>query len=72
LSNTLSSDSAIDGAFFFQPDLQVPEEKMCQHARYYMVMTSGIFAHFVMIHAQFGFGLLETLLYRPAQATDPQ
>ena len=35
-------------------------------------MPTGILAHFIVIHAQFGFGLLETLLNRPAQTTEPQ
>ena len=33
LSRILSCDRVIDGAFFSHPDFQVPEEKMCQHAR---------------------------------------
>lgn len=33
LIKTLSCDSVMDGAFFSQPDFQVPEEEMCHHAR---------------------------------------
>ena len=32
LIKTLSCDSVIDGAFFPQPDFQVPKKKVCQHA----------------------------------------
>ena len=71
LSVMNSCDSVIDGAFFPHPDFQVPEEKMGHHAREYMVVPSRKFAHFVMVHAQFGFGFLETLLDRPAQTAEP-
>ena len=52
--------------FFSHPDLQVPEEEMGHHACKYMVVPSWKLAHLVVVHAQFGFGLLETLLDRPA------
>jgi len=61
----------MDGAFFPHPDLQVPEEKMCHHAREYVVMPAGILSHLVMIHAQLALGLLEALLDGPAQAAEP-
>ena len=61
----------MDGAFFFQTELQVPEEEMTQHAGYHMVMPAWKFAHLVMVHAQVGFGFLETLLNCPTQAAQP-
>jgi hypothetical protein len=70
-SKILSCDSVIDGAFFSHPDFQVPEEKVCQHAREHVVMPACKFAHFVMVHAKFGFVLLEALLDRPAKSTEP-
>ena len=36
-----------------------------------MVLPAGKLAHFAVVHAQFGLGLLKTLLNRPAQATEP-
>jgi len=51
----LSCESVIDGAFFFHPDFQVPEEKMGQHAREHMVLPAWKFSHFIVIHAQVGF-----------------
>jgi hypothetical protein len=49
----------------------MPQEEMCQHAREYVVMPSRIFAEFVMVHTQFGFGLREALFHGPAHATEP-
>jgi hypothetical protein len=57
----------MDGAFFPQPDLQVPEEKMGQHACEYMVLPSRKLAYFVVVHTQFGFGFFKALFDRPAQ-----
>lgn len=71
LSKTLSCDSVIDGAFFPQPDLQVPEKKMCHYAREDVMMPAHKLAHFVVVHAQLGFGFLETLFDRPSQAAEP-
>ena len=71
LSRSLSCDSVMDGAFFPQPDFQVPEEKVCQHAREYVVMPAFVFAELIMIHAKLGFGFLEALFDRPAQSAEP-
>ena len=50
----LSCDSVIDGAFFSQPDLQVPEEKMGQHARENVVVPPWKLTHLVVVHAGLG------------------
>jgi hypothetical protein len=69
--SVLSCDSVIDGAFFSQPDFQVPQEKMSEHTGQNMVIPTSIFPNLVMIHAQFGFGFFKALLYGPTKATEP-
>jgi hypothetical protein len=59
------------GAFFPQADVQVPQKEMRQHTRQHMVMPSRILAHFVVVHAQFRFGLLKALFNRPPHTTQP-
>jgi len=70
-SRALSCDSVIDGAFFSHPDFQVPEEEMRQHTCEYVVMPPRKLTNLIVVHTQFGFGFLETLLDRPAQAAEP-
>jgi hypothetical protein len=55
------------GAFFSQPDFQVPEKKVRQHARQHVVVPAHEFAHFIVVHTQLCFGFLKALLDRPAQ-----
>ena len=71
ISKNLSCDIVIDGAFFPQPDFQVPKEEMSQHTGQNMVIPSGIFPNLVMIHSELCFGFLKTLFYGPAKATEP-
>ena len=52
--------------FFPQPDFQVPEEKVGHYAREYVVVPARKLSDLIVIHAQFGFGFLETLLDGPA------
>ena len=61
----------MDGAFFPQPDFQVPKEKMSQHARYYVMMPAGVLSHLILVHSQLGFGLFKALLDGPAQSAEP-
>jgi hypothetical protein len=68
---TLSCDSVIDGAFLSQPDFQVPEKEVGQHASEDVMMPASEISDFVVVYAQFGFGLLEALFNRPAQAAEP-
>ena len=67
----LSCDTVIDGAFFPQPDFQVPEEEMSQHTGQNMVIPSRVFPNLIMIHSQFRFGFFKALLYGPSNATEP-
>src|SRR5215831_435537 len=70
-NNRRTCDTVSAGAFFFQPDLQVPEEEMGQHTGEHVMMPAGIFAHLIMIHAQFGFRFLKTLFNGPADSAEP-
>ena len=70
-NNTLSCDSVIDGAFFPQPDFQVPEEKMSKHARENVVMPTPELANLIVVHSQLAFCLLEALLDGPTKAAEP-
>jgi hypothetical protein len=71
LSKTLNWEGVITGAFFSQPDLEMPEEVMAKHAGHYMVVPTWKFAHLILVHAKFGFGFFEALLDRPAQPAQP-
>jgi hypothetical protein len=59
------------GAFFPQTSLQMPEEEVGSHGGEHVMMPSGVFTDFILIHAQFGFGLFEALFDGPPQATSP-
>jgi hypothetical protein len=50
-----SWDTVSTGAFFPQAQLEPPQKKMRQHRREHMVVPPGVFAHFIVIHPQFGF-----------------
>ena len=65
----LSCDSVVAGDFFPQPDLQVQEKEMGQHAAKNVMMPAAIFPNLVVVHPKFGFSFLNTLFYSPANAT---
>src|SRR5215831_3142097 len=44
---------------------------MGQHTREHMMMPSRVFAHFIVIHTEFGFRLLKTLFNGPPDPTEP-
>jgi hypothetical protein len=71
LSNTLSCDRVMEGAFFPHPDFQVPEEEMCQHAGDDVVVPPWKLTNLVVVHSQFCLGFLETLFDCPSQPTEP-
>src|SRR5215468_4815461 len=70
-NNRRTCDTVSADAFFFQPDLQVPEEEMGEHTCEHVMMPARVFAHLIVIHAQFGFRLLKTLFNGPAHPTEP-
>src|ERR671933_1209155 len=59
------------GAFFFQPDLEMPQKEMGQHTGQHMMMPARVFAHFIVAHAEFGFCFLKTLFNGPPDPTKP-
>ena len=69
--STLSCDRVIDGAFFPQPDFQVPEEEVGKHTSEYMVVPAPELTHFIMIHPQVVLRLLERLLDGPTKPAKP-
>ena len=70
-NNRRTCETVSAGAFFFQPDLEMPEKEMRQHTRQHMVVPPGVFAHFIVAHAQFGFRFLKALFNRPSHPTEP-
>src|SRR5215471_11518926 len=70
-NNRRTCDTVSAGAFFFQPDLQVPEEEMGQHTREHVMMPPRVFAHFVVIYTELGFRFLKTLFDGPPDPTEP-
>ena len=62
-------DTVSAGAFFPHLELQMPQKEMRQHRREHMVMPARIFAHFIVVHPQFGFAFFEALFHGPAQTT---
>src|SRR5215510_5105257 len=68
-SRVLSWDTVMAGAFFSQTYLQMPEEEVGYHSSEHVMVPRAVFTDFILIHAQFGFGLFEALLHGPPQAT---
>ncbi len=61
----------MDGAFFPQPDLQMPEEEVGEHTCDHVVMPAHELSDLVMVHAELAFGFLKALLNGPTQPTEP-
>jgi hypothetical protein len=61
----------MDGAFFPQSDVEMPEKEMSQGAGQHVVMPSRILPDLIVIHAQFGFGFFEALFNGPAYTAEP-
>src|SRR5215813_6697031 len=70
-NNLRTCETVSAGAFFFQPELEMPEKEVGQHTREHVMMPSGVFAHFIVIQAQFGFRFLKTLFNGPSDPTEP-
>jgi hypothetical protein len=45
-----SCETVRAGACFPQAQLQVPQKEMREHRRQYMVVPTGIFTYFIMVH----------------------
>ena len=59
------------GTFFPQPDPEVPQEKVSEHAREHVVIPSRIFPHLIVIHPELTLGFLEALLDGPPDPAQP-
>src|SRR5919199_4898294 len=70
-NNLRTCETVIVGAFFFQPDLQMPEEEMGQHTRQHVMVPPRVFPPFIVIHPEVGFRFLEALFDRPPDPTEP-
>src|SRR5215470_10208445 len=70
-NNLRTCETVSAGAFFFQPDLEMPQKEMGQHTGQHMVMPARVFAHFIVVHPQLRFRFLEALFDRPPHATEP-
>src|SRR5215470_14281644 len=70
-NNLRTCETVSAGAFFFQPNLEMPQKEMGQHTGQHMMMPARVFAHFIVGHAQFGFRFLKTLFNGPPDPTEP-
>src|SRR4029453_964927 len=71
VNNLRTCETVSAGAFFFQPELEMPEKEVGQHTREHVMMPAGVFAHFIVGHAQLGFRFLKTLFNGPPDPTEP-
>src|SRR5919199_6639826 len=70
-NNRRTCETVSAGAFFFQPELEMPEKEVGQHTREHVMMPSGIFAHLIVVHPQLRFRFLEALFDGPPDPTEP-
>jgi hypothetical protein len=49
----------------------MPQKDMRQHRHQQMVVPARVLAHFIVVHAAFGFAVCKTLLNGPPQTTSP-
>ena len=67
----LTCDSVMEGAFFPQPDNQVPKKEMGHNTGEHMVVPPLEFSHFVVVHSKLSFALFKSLLNSPTKTTKP-
>jgi hypothetical protein len=70
-NSSLSCEGVMAGAFFPQPDFQVPEEIMSEHTGQYMMMPTWKFSHLVLIHPQLCFCFFKALFNGPPESAQP-
>src|SRR5919199_4551970 len=70
-NNLRTCETVSAGAFFFQSHLEMPQKEMGQHTGEHVMMPAGVFTHFIVVHAQFGFRFLEALFDCPPYAPEP-
>ena len=64
-NNVRSCATVSAGAFFPQAQLQVPQKEMRQHGHQHMVVPTGVFAHFIVVHPELRFAFFKALLDGP-------
>src|SRR5215831_5461791 len=60
-NNLRTCETVSAGAFFFQPELEMPEKEVGQHTREHMMMPAWILPDFIVVHPQRRFRFLEAL-----------
>ena len=71
-SNNLRTCEIVSaGAFFFQPELEMPEKEVGQHTREYVMVPARILPDFILVHPQLRFRFLEALFDGPPDPTEP-
>ena len=65
LSKILSCESVMSGAFFPQPNPDVPQEKVSEHAGEDVVIPGWILSHLRVVHSELSLGFLKDLLDGP-------
>src|ERR687884_191906 len=71
VNNRRTCETVSAGAFFFQPELEMPEKEVGQQTREHVMMPSGIFAHLIVVHPQLRFRFLKALFDGPPDPTEP-
>src|SRR5918912_3461399 len=71
VNNRRTCETVSAGAFFFQPELEMPQKEMGEHTREHRVMPARILPDLVVIHPQLRLRVLEALFERPPHATEP-
>src|SRR5215813_6826606 len=49
-NNLRTCETVSAGAFFFQPELEMPEKEVGQHTREHMMMPARILTDFIVVH----------------------
>src|SRR5919109_1833121 len=70
-NNRRTCETVSAGAFFFQPELEMPEKEMRQHTREHVMVPARVFADFIVVHPQRRFRFLEALFNGPPHPTEP-
>src|ERR671927_330002 len=70
-NNLRTCETVSAGAFFFQPELEMPEKEVGQHTRQHVVVPARVLADFIGVQPQLGFRFLKTLCNGPPDPTEP-
>src|SRR5215813_1581462 len=71
-SNNLRTCEIVSaGAFFFQPELEMPQKEVGQHTGEHVMVPARVFADFIVVHPQLRFRFLKALFDGPPHPTEP-